>query len=219
MFCSKCGKELSNNSEKCAYCGADLTPYIKKEKGQFASEEGEFTVYVSANPIQKNQPQNISSTVSTKKSIKPLLWSAVGLISLIVMSFNYAVVSIQLTYTTSDSSLSGFDLLDCMDGSLKTAALMMILLIIANVAIIATGIVLYSLPKYKKYALNAIIPQSVLSSVASFVALINIHEEMDAVNTLLINAYVGVGAYLNLILCIASIIFAVYLKKMIGETK
>lgn len=208
MFCVKCGKEIPNGNETCANCGHKVGEPIKNESTIFETEDGETTFCVSANP-----PKSVPTPESSNSRSKLLLWSGAGLLSLFIMFMNYASVSVKLTYTSSDSAFSGYGLIECMEGTLGTAARMMVLLIIVNIAIIITGAIRYKTDTYNKYITPIMFVESILSVLASFIAFVNINTEMSEFDSYLSSAYVGVGAYLNLILSIATVILAAYIKK------
>lgn len=208
MFCVKCGKEIPNGNDTCMNCGHKVGEPISVENAVFETEDGETTFCVSANP-----PKSTSTAEIANNRSKLLLWSGAGLLSLIIMFMNYASVSVKLTYTSSDSAFSGYGLIECMDGTLGTAARMMVLLIIVNIAMIITGIVRYKTDQYNKYMTPIMFVESILSVLASFISFININTEMSEFDSSLSSAYVGVGAYLNLILSIAIVILAIYIKK------
>lgn len=212
MYCVNCGKEIPNDSKFCTACGHKVNTVPKTNETPFEITEDEVTVCVSANPIQPTDTNTQKNEVIKSKNIG-LWWSALGVLSFIFMFMNYASVSVYLSYSSSDSAFSGFGLIDCMDGTLGTAARMMVLLIIVNFAIIVTGIVYYKTTKYNKIVTPAIFVEAILSIIASFIAINNIGTEMSEFNSSLSDAFVGPGAYLNLALSFALLIFAFYIKK------
>ena len=212
MYCVNCGKEIPNDSKFCTACGHKVNTASKANESPFETAENEVTVCVSANPTQPTDTNAQKSEVIKSKNIG-LWWSALGALSFIFMLMNYASVSVYLSYSSSDSAFSGFGLIDCMDGTLGTAARMMVLLIIVNLAIIATGAVYYKTTKYNKIVTPAIFVEAILSIIASFVAIINISTEMSEFNSSLSDAFVGPGAYLNLALSFALLIVAFCIKK------
>ena len=212
MYCVNCGKEIPNDSKFCTACGHKVNTVSKTNETPFETTEDEVTVCVSANPIQPTDTNTQKNEVNKSKNIG-LWWSALGVLSFMFMFMNYASVSVYLSYSSSDSAFSGFGLIDCMDGTLGTAARMMVLLIIVNLAIIVTGIVYYKTIKYNKIVTPAIFVEAILSIIASFIAINNIGTEMSEFNSSLSDAFVGPGAYLNLALSVVLLIFAFYIKK------
>ena len=212
MYCVNCGKEIPNDSKFCTACGHKVDDTPKANETPFENADNEVTVCVSANPTQQTNATSQKSEFINSKNIG-LWWGAMGALSLLFMFFNYASISIYLSYSTSDSAYSGYGLIDCMNGTLGTAARMMVLLIITNLSIIATGIVYFKTTKYNKIIAPAIFVESILSIIASFIAINNIGSELSEFNSSLSDAVIGPGAYLNLILSFALLIFAFYIKK------
>lgn len=208
MFCVRCGKKISDESKYCEYCGHKIEYLTTSQESGSHSEIKDITEKRSV--ILSN---SANQTSNTKHNLKVLLWSMVGVFSLIIMSMNYVSISVRLTYTTSDSSYSGFGLLKCIDGTLGIAARMMIVLIVTNIIIVITGIALTTKSKLKIYASRSIIVESIILTIASLIALLNIFIELNEFNPSLTNATVGAGAYINLILSISTLIFSIYINK------
>ena len=179
MFCIKCGKETPENIRFCPHCGASVAQ-LNENSTPFATnnDDDDVVICVSANPKEENPKAN--ENISTKNKSKRLefLWSGLGIFSFVIMCFNYATVNIHLSYTTSESAYSGFRLLDCMDGTLGTAARMMVLLIITNISFIVTGLLISQTTKFDKILNKVVYIEAFLSILASFVAIINISTEM-----------------------------------------
>ena len=94
---------------------------------------------------------------------------------------------------------------------------MMVLLIVTNISFIVTGLIILRTTKFDRILNKVVYIEASLSILASLVAIINISTEMSEFNASLTDAYVGVGAYLNLILSFSTIIFASKLAKYLTQ--
>lgn len=218
MFCVKCGKEIQDNSGFCPHCGASVTQ-LNENSTPFGTDNAadDVVICVSANPQEEKPKTNDNINSKSRGKSLELLWSGLGILSFIIMCFNYATINIHLSYTTSESDFMGFRLLDCMDGTLGTAARMMVLLIVTNISFIVTGLIILRTTKFDRILNKVVYIEASLSILASLVAIINISTEMSGFNASLTDAYVGVGAYLNLILSFSTIIFASKLAKYLTQ--
>ena len=58
MFCSKCGKEIADNSQVCGYCGTPVT--ARTSYGQQNTQNTQQSVYGEPKPSYTGQSQNQS---------------------------------------------------------------------------------------------------------------------------------------------------------------
>lgn len=151
---------------------------------------------------------NISEKQVKKRYI---LWSCMGVISLMIMKLNYCFVDL---IGGVEANYSGYKLILCYNGTLGTSARMMLLLIVVNIAIIITGLKKYS---NKDKARRVMFVEAALSTVASLVTFINVSSELQKFsNTRLVLSSIGTGAYVNLVLSISLLFMAYFLTKEQG---
>ncbi len=204
MFCAKCGKEVEKGNQFCPSCGCKVV--TADEKNDLSALEVENTVPQTEASIEEQQ----TVIQNNKHSKKALLWSVVGVLSLLIMKLPYASVYLYFS-GASDSAYTGYGVIACVNGTLGLAARMMILLIFVNIAIIFTGIAKYRDVTNKSRINRAIFIESILSAVASVSAFANIYSELSKFYTGLSASSVGTGVYLNLILSLLTIVLACWI--------
>ncbi len=203
MFCLKCGEVIPDNVDVCPKCGEHI-----KGKGDF----GQAVVYAS--PKESEAEKTIVK--SNGLGGKYLIWSVLAIVSFIILTQKYLSVSIKAFYSSSDTTYTGYGLLDCMKGSVGLSAKMIVALIIINIAVIITGI-LGMKEIVKKAVIKALmIIESVGSLIVTIIPYFNIKEVLKEFDSSLSTTGIGMGCYLSIILSIVMIIiyFAVYSREL-----
>ena len=161
MFCLKCGEAISDDCITCPKCGAD----IKDNIGE--ASEDQAVVYASQKEEEINT--NINEENIPKKNY--YIWSIFAIAGLIFLSLNYFKISVSLYFSgSSDSSYTGYGLLECLQGTVGISGSMVVLMIISNVAILITGFLGAKGNIIKNKAIKIImIIESILYLIASIV--------------------------------------------------
>lgn len=205
MFCLKCSEAIPDGSEICPKCGANL-----KKK-----EDEQAVIYAS----QKELEETVASSVKTTSKKSFYVWCAFAVASLIFLALNYFKVSIDLYFAgTSDSSYSGYGLIECLEGSVGMSGYMVILLIITNIAVLITGIIGAKGNVLKTSVLKGImIVESISYLIATIVPYFNIKGVLAEFDSDLSTTSIGVGCYLNIILAVIVVIY--YFSNINGQLK
>lgn len=195
MFCLKCSEAIPDGSEICPKCGANL-----KEK------DDEQAVI---NASQKEIEETIATPVDTTSKKSFYMWCVFAVVSLIFLALNYFKVSIDLYFSgTSDTSYSGYKLIECLEGSVGTSGYMVILLIITNIAVFITGIIGARGNVLKVSILKGImIVESIFYLIATIVPYFNIKSVLAEFDSDLSTTSIGIGCYLNIILAVIAVIY------------
>lgn len=196
MFCLKCGEAIPDKSVTCPICGAILNEEASNEKA---------VIYASQKQIEEN---NVTITDSVPKK-NFYIWCIFAIASFIFLGLNYFTVSIRLYFAgSSDTSYSGYGLLECLKGSVATSGYMVILLIITNIAVIITGLIGAKGDILKENVLkNIMIIESVVYLIATIVPYFNIKKVLEEFNSDLSTTSIGAGCYLNIVLAIGVFIY------------
>lgn len=203
MFCLKCGEVIPNNVDVCPKCGAS----VKENNGS-----DQAVVYASP----KEPEQDISVVQTNVLGKKYLIWSALAVISFIILTQKYFSVSIKIFYSSSDATYTGYGLIECIHGSVGLSAKMIIALIIIDVAVIITGILGMKEAIKKSIIKGIMIIESIGSLVVTIITYFNIKEVLKEFDSSLSTTDIGMGCYLSIILSVVMIImyFAVYSKEL-----
>lgn len=195
MFCLKCSEAIPDGSEICPKCGANL-----KEK-----DDEQAVIYAS----QKEIEETIATPVDTTSKKRFYMWCAFAVASLIFLALNYFKVSIDLYFAgTSDTSYSGYGLIECLEGSVGTSGYMVILLIITNIAVFITGIIGAKGNVLKASVLKGImIVESISYLIVTIVPYFNIKSVLAEFDSDLSTTNIGIGCYLNIILAVIAVIY------------
>lgn len=196
MFCSKCGEAIPDKSVICPKCGVSLNNGINKEYA---------VVYASQKEVDEN---NRSVTTSIPKE-KFYIWSIFAIVSFVFLALNYFKISVSLYFAgSSDTSYSGYGLLDCLQGSVSISGYMVILLMITNIAVLITGIVGVKENILKASVLKIIMMiESILYLLATIVPYFNIKKVLGEFNSKYSTTSIGAGCYLNIALALAAAIY------------
>lgn len=195
MFCLKCSEAIPDGSEICPKCGANL-----KEK-----DDEQAVIYAS----QKEIEETVVSPVDTTSKKSFYMWCAFAVASLMFLALNYFKVSIDLYFAgTSDTSYSGYGLIECLEGSVGTSGYMVILLIITNIAVFITGIIGAKGNVLKASVLKGImVVESISYLIATIVPYFNIKSVLAEFDSDLSTTNIGIGCYLNIILAVIAVIY------------
>lgn len=209
MVCKACGKETEIDTALCPSCKSKtedrdaLTP----------NEDNEVVISISAKEELPYENEYDSCVSNEQPRKKVLIWCVIGVAFLFILFFSFASVSVKLFYSSSDSVFSGYGILECMDGTLGTAARMVVLLIITGIAMIITGVARYKTKKYEKLISSTMIVESLISIVSSTVSYVNISSVLSEFDSAFSTVNVGVGVYLSIGLSILSFIMAISINR------
>lgn len=201
MFCLKCGEVIPDNSEVCPKCGCA----IQNDNLEIA------VVYAS-----QKEPEIEEQNKSTGLGKKYLIWCALAVVSFVILTQEYFYVRISSWISSSDASFTGYRLLECLQGSVRLSAQMVVVLIIINIAVIITG--LFGVKQIVKRVVikRLMIVESVSSLIVTIIPYFNIREELKEFDTSLTKTGIGMGCYLSIILSVVMIIiyFALFSKEL-----
>ncbi|MGI5968893.1 MAG: zinc-ribbon domain-containing protein [Lachnospiraceae bacterium] len=213
MFCLKCGEVISDGSIVCPKCGAVLN------EDNVNNEQ--VVVYASQKEI--NSEANITSDTNKINNKKYFVWCILAVASFIFLKLQYLSVSIDLLFYGSSEivEFTGYGLLECLEGSVRTSAIMVILLIIVNIAVLLTGIMAYKGSIKSSIIKKLMIVEAISYLIVTIVTYFDIMvllSEFDAKDT---TTNVGVGCCLNIVVAIVTIIlyFALYNKALSESEK
>lgn len=208
MFCLKCGEAIPDDSKVCPKCGVVI--------GENVDNDEPAVVYASQKTINEEiNPTPIAKTLEDRKIF--FLWSAIAVVSLILMKLDYFTVSISgLYYGSSDSNYTGYGLLECLQGSVRVSAIMSVGLIITNIAVIITGMIAYK-GIVKNYVLKGLmLIESIAYLIVTVVPYFDISNVLKEFDSSLSSTAIGAGCYLNIAIGVLTIIlyFATFSKKL-----
>lgn len=207
MFCLKCGEAIPDDSRSCPKCGAAIRESVDHEELA--------VVYAS----QKTIDEEINPTPVTVPEDRKIffLWSAIAVVSLILMKMSYFSVSISLYFAgSSDSNYTGYGLLECLEGSVRISAMMCIGLIIVNIAVILTGIIAYKGSIKNSVLKRLMIIESIVYLIVTIVPYFDISNVLKEFDSSLSNTAIGAGCYFNIAIGVLAVILyiAAFNKKL-----
>lgn len=209
MFCLKCGEVIPDGSTVCPKCGALL------------NEDNNEQAVVYASQKEMNSEENTTSDVKKINNKNYFIWCALAVVSFVFLKLQYLSVSVDLLFGgSSDMEFTGYGLLDCLEGSIRTSAIMVILLIIVNIAVLLTGIIAYKGSVKNGIIKKLMIVEAISYLIVTIVPYFDIMASLAEFDEKYTTTNVGAGCYLNIVVAIVSIIlyFASY-NKMLSETE
>lgn len=201
MFCLKCGEVIPDNSEVCPKCGCT----IQNDNSEIA------VVYASQKELEIEE-----QTKSKELGKKYLIWCALAVVSFVILTQKYFYVSISSWFSSSDTSYTGYSLLECLKGSVRLSAQMIVVLIIINIAVIITGLLGIKEIVKKVVIKRLMIVESISSLIVTIIPYFNIREVLKEFDSSLTTTGIGMGCYLSIILSVVMIIiyFMVFSKEL-----
>ena len=142
-----------------------------------------------------------------KKSF--VLWCAFAAASLAVLSFNYFTISFDLHRDEALSSgYSGYGLIGCLQGSVGLSGYMVILLIITNIAALATGIAGAAGCRVQAGVLReSMVIESIFYLLSAIVPYFNLKNALEKYDSLVTVSDIGLGCYLNILLAVTAAVY------------
>lgn len=207
MFCLKCGEVIPDGSIVCPKCGAVLNE-------ENANNE-QVVVYASQKEITSEE--NITSDTKKINNKKYFVWCILAVASFIFLKLQYLGVSVDLLFDgSSDMEFTGYGLLDCLEGSVRTSAIMVILLIIVNIAVLLTGIMAYKGSITSGIIKKLMIVEAISYLMVTIVPYFDIMASFSEFDEKYTTTNVGAGCYLNIVVAIVAIIlyFVLYNKAL-----
>jgi|GEM_PF-812460 len=103
MFCSQCGKELSESAKFCSSCGNKFNA-VKQHVKQVDKEER--IVEITSSDYVQESNEGVAHVVSKRNKTKAILWFTLPTVFLFVILSVYAITSFVMQQTADYSSYS-----------------------------------------------------------------------------------------------------------------